>query len=551
MKINVEGFGEFDVGPNNHLGTGGEASVYGLNSNMAAKILKEPAKALSCGLLAKISALQSINHPCIAAPMAKIYGQAGQIIGYAMPLVPGKSTLFNVGNQAWRNANGFTKDDCLIVVEQVQSIIETAHRHKALIVDGNQMNYMVQFPGQGTGARVRTVAIDTDSWAIAGCGPTAISPSIQDPLISGVDFNVGSDYYAFAVVTFQAITGVHPFSGTTTKYAKNAQQQRMKDGFSVFEPDITLNKNVRPFDEIPPLLKEWYKSIFSNKTRVAPPSATDWKKINLVIVPVSIPTIKTTISSGKLQHILLCKLDGDIVQIGVGLLWTSSSLYNISSGAKPVLAKQNAAKSIVRNFDDLVEDTSRKVVYLKGRTYEVKPDGLYELAVYPLLANKRVGVKKVWPVNILSTQVFTDVVYVDNLGTPMFKLATSDGFITGPCKALETCTVLDAVGTDNNIRVLYQNKGSVYKTWLSHDKGAWVIIGSPELTDQTYINLATTPSGVWLEIIEDGLLRYGRDITKPIELKDPSISTDMTLFQGTDGVWYYNQEHEVYKLKLI
>ena len=62
--------------------------------------------------------------------------------------------------------------------------------------------------------------------------------SIRDPLTPKNGFNKLTDWYSYAIVTFQMYIGIHPFKGIHPDYKPKDLELRMKDGASVFDKKV-------------------------------------------------------------------------------------------------------------------------------------------------------------------------------------------------------------------------------------------------------------------------------------------------------------------------
>ena len=238
-------------GPNDHLATGGEGSVYA-RQDRAYKLYLDPAKAQRARLEEKVQRLQRFSHPGIAAPQGVLRNKNGDFLGLSLPRVNGEA-LCKLFTNTWRDAHQFGEAETIAVARGMRAVVDYAHAHQAVLVDSNELNWMVD--GKNP------VAIDVDSWQLPGYPATAIMASIRDPR-SPSSFNDGTDWFAWAVVTFQLWTGVHPFKGTHPDFARGALVERMSAGVSVFDPRVRLPGAVRPVSDIPDALRAWYRDVF-------------------------------------------------------------------------------------------------------------------------------------------------------------------------------------------------------------------------------------------------------------------------------------------------
>jgi hypothetical protein len=243
-----------------HVATGGEGSIY-LKNGKAYKIYLDPAKAIRAGMDDKWKLLAQIKDPNIIMPIDALVNDKQQFIGLVFNEAKGVP-LGSAFSTAWWTREGFTLDKCQAAVKNMRQLMQTAHDYKALMVDCNELNWMIQ----DTNIQV----LDTDSWQIGPHPATAIMPAIADP--HAVKFTENSDWYSWAIVTFQLWTGLHPFRGNHPVHGRD-WAKRMAQNASVFDANVKMPPAVRPIDEIPASLRKWYEMMFSTTQRDAPPTS--------------------------------------------------------------------------------------------------------------------------------------------------------------------------------------------------------------------------------------------------------------------------------------
>lgn len=531
MSVTIDGIGSFTPNQANHLGTGGEASVY-KKDNLAVKILKEPDKARANNLPDKIDLLSHILSPRIAVPRHKVYDNNGLFVGYAMPLVSGEP-VFKIISGDWKKRTGFQHSDAIKVVEEIRLGNVEAHKFGAVIGDGNEMNY-IYVPGN------KVVLIDTDSWKIGKFPVTAVQDLIRDPRSN--DFTEESDWFSMAVVTFQVLTGVHPYKGNLPGYSPQDTLKRMKDRASVFHPNIKLNARVGDFNKIPSALLQWYKEVFDNDLRTPAPSVTETAAAKFA---VKAPTAQE-VTSGKVKLVLLGSFPEDVAEVlPIGIILTRNEAFDLHKSHFPSLGAR--VSGYVRDSTSVLSN-GLNMEYLTGVSLEVSDSGYFEHIKYPTSVTSSRGT--LWNMATLSAKVFKDVIYQDNFGVPYFYQRFGKGFIPGPCKALEGEVVLDAFGAAQNLILVLtrNNKGIVNKTWLKMANGHWTKVATLP-TDEAFLNITKTDK-FWVEIEEDGVLSYGaiNDINRNV-LRGCPVTMDMILFKGPKGV-YCHEGKNIYQINI-
>ena len=184
--------------------------------------------------------------------------------------------------------------------------------------------------------------IDVDGWVLGSLPATvAVMPSIRDWQTKPLSQK--SDWFAWAVVTFQVYTGIHPYKGTLAGYTRAETERRMKDSASVFSPGVRLNAAVRDFTCVPGPLLNWYEATFQKNERTAPPSPFDTGITTPQ--PALILRAVTTGATGALIYEKLLDIPGDPVirtfPCGVALL---RSLHLIEIATKRAIVKATSAQ---------------------------------------------------------------------------------------------------------------------------------------------------------------------------------------------------------------
>lgn len=268
MKVTIEGIGEKTIRKNMFVAEGGEARVF-VSSGVAYKVYKEPGK---CIPEAKIREFSAISDPRIVKPERLIRDAKQQPIGHTMASVPYSLTLCHLFPRSFLTENSVTMDKIHGLVTQLYEVTQHAHDSDCLIVDHNELNTLVSDDVS------RIAAIDVSAWQTKSFPATAIMDSIRDRHVDNHDWSVGSDWFSWAILTFQLWTGQHPYKGRHPNYkgkVADRMNERMRDNVSVNDPLATVPPVCGSFDVIPKALKDYYWSTFDNGTREVPPFPFD------------------------------------------------------------------------------------------------------------------------------------------------------------------------------------------------------------------------------------------------------------------------------------
>lgn len=460
------------LGPAEHLATGGQGRVYA-RADRVYKLYLDPAKAAQARVPDKLAALQALVHPGIAAPEGLLRDRDGQFVGITLPRVRGEA-LCRLFTNTWRDAHRFGIAETTALAQAMRRIVEHAHAHQALMVDANELNWLVD----GT----TPVAIDVDGWQLPGFPGNAVMASIKDPLM-GQCFSTSSDWFAWAVTSFQLWTGIHPYKGSHPGFARGALAERMAAGVSVFDAQVNLPAAARPITDIPPALRAWYEDVFQRGCRSAPPAA--W-----TAAPAPKPIQRTTpagalhaqlkqLAWGNAGGRVLSSLSGclivdslaglklwdaqrrqhcawlspgDIQALLVGqaaLLRTPTgtlACVTLQSGRELQLQTEEAPllrSSVASRATALWQGANRVFALQEGVS-----NGLIELALLSAGGPARLVVDKAWPVNTLSTGFFDRCFVQDCLGTPFIGLLEGQGLLQMKAPSLAGLRVIQALGVD-------------------------------------------------------------------------------------------------------
>lgn len=260
MKVYVKGQPEVTLGKSHFVAEGGEGKVFA-RGKTGYKIYHDPSKAIPLG---KIQALSAITDRDVIKPEDALYeGRRAQHVGHTFRFVRDTWTLCQLFPRAFREREGLEHDATIKLMRRIQEGVEAVHKAGVLLVDLNEMNFLVS----------RDFAtpyfIDVDSYQTPQYPATAIMPSVRDPLVRGLDFTEDSDWFSFAVVSFQLLTGIHPYKGKHPSV--KGLEARMKAGISVFDKDVKVPKVAYGLDVVPDVYKDWYEALFVDGRRLPPP----------------------------------------------------------------------------------------------------------------------------------------------------------------------------------------------------------------------------------------------------------------------------------------
>jgi len=560
------------LGPQDHLATGGEGSVYAQGSTVY-KIYLDPNKAAALRIPEKLAHLKRLQHPGIAAPSGALLDKAGGFVGLEIPRVEGEA-LCRLYTNTWQDANQFGLDQSKAVTLAMRAIMAHAHAHQAVMVDANELNWLVD--------GLSPTAIDVDSWQLPGFKGTAIMPSIRDPL-AVKSFSADSDWYAWAIVTFQLWCGIHPYKGTHPDFARTALAERMAARASVFDPRVRLPAATRPTSDIPLKLRNWYEQVFASDLRTPPPA--DWGSA----APQTAPRLKVTQLGGlnaSLRQERIGNIGGKALRVMDGFVvvktargvqvWDPASkamLSWVSLAQGELLLKGEAA--LVRLGPDGVLITlapgqalqahtdkglagpalptrAHRLWQSGGRAFalvEGVSNGLVEVSPTVLGDRILLTVAAQWPVAALSTQLLRGCFVQDCLGAPFLGVLENKGLQQLPAPALKGLSVIDGLALDTQnvwLTVVRKADGQTVRLRLSADQGQYRV-AEEDVVFVSVLDGARLRSGVGVMRIGETLRVSKGTMSKAVE--PCGLSETARLFSLGDSLGLVD-DSEVSKLSL-
>lgn len=563
--------------PQQHLATGGEGAVY-LQNGAIYKVYLDPSKALKNGVDKKVAILQAMKHPGVAVPTGVLRDKAGQFLGITMPHVTGEP-LCALFTTAGRDRSNFGTPQAIKVVDAMRDITQHAHDHKALMVDANELNWLID--------GVKPVAIDTDSWQVPGYPATAIMPSIRDyQMDRSRGFTEETDWFAWAIVTFQIWTGIHPYKGTHPSFGRGELEARMKAMASVFDAGVRLPGAARDPQQIPARLKDWYAETFATTSRVAPPRATD-----SAIAPAAPRKLKSIhASTGNLRLEKILGLPGAIAATAHGFMvvrglqgaslwdalttppakveampaaWIPELLHErctlVRLGHARLAMHLDASTGLLTAMDlDNGTTTTLKTVGQKlwqahNRVFVLADNddrGLHEIDLARLGDRLVVGQKQRWAVNVLSTRFLRNVCVQDALGVFFVGVATANGFVQGAAPGLKGYRVAEGFAPDEHNVWLTATRirdGESVRLRLALVAGRFEV--QHEIVSNTLaLEAAMTASGIGVLRDDDEILATKGKGSKTVTCR--GLSPDLRLFSMGPAIGAF-EGADLFRLSLV
>ena len=559
MKVWVKGSASpVSLTQRDYVGEGGEGKTHA-RGGIAYKTYHDPGKMLALG---KIQELQAIQDPNVIRPQALLQDRQGKPIGYTMRFIPDAWALCQLFTRPFRDRNNIDHLMMQKLVLKLQAVMRGVHIAGILLVDANEMNFLVAKNFSAV------YGIDADSYQTPHFPTTAIMPSVRDWSITPPHWTEGSDWYAFACVSFQMFTGIHPFKGKHPSIM--GLEERMKANISVFNPDVRVPQVAYDFAVIPQVYRDWYEAVFVNGRRDAPPG-------DFNVVAVVVPTVKVVTGTDLIEVTELGRYKGNITQywtngskrvVLADTLWVDRRQVGIppskpsglafSRGSVPVLADSSTPIPTLHNLQDQTMIPfglkADEVSSHDGRLYMRTGDKLYEVVLTDA-GNKVIATTK-QVANVLpnASHLYPGVIVQNMLGSTFVSLLIQSGASQQVrVKELDEYRVLDAKFDSGVLMVMGEKKGQFDRLVFRFDE-TFTTYDVREVEDiqPTGLNFIVLDSGVAVCINEDDKLelfsrRKGSNKIKEIE--DPTISGDMQL--GKEGnVVLFSRGDRLYRMRM-
>jgi hypothetical protein len=551
-RLILENYGEITIRPEDHKATGGEGSIFRCN-NVVVKIYLDPQKMEKDDMPEKIRQLSFFKHPFVVAPRGLAFNLSKEPIGYYMQFVEGIALPLVFTNTFWRE-QGFTFEKALLLVEKMRDVVFFAHKRGAILRDPNELNWLVVWDKNGN---PEPRIIDVDSWSIGKWQGNVVMNSVRDWHTKGC--RKESDWFAWGTVTFQILTGIHPYKGTLPGFKRGDLEKRMKANASVFSKGIRLVRAVRDFSNIPGPLLDWYVDTFQQGKRIAPPSPLEKGKKTTVTKQVIRKEEGEALVFEKIFN-----LSGDSVvyvfPCGV-VLFKSKKLVDLKT--KTVIGKAQTRSCNVISVDGgwiLAEKVNQKlsfsfisesnfsvtqlqfeiesntVISANNRLFVVTERGLTEVKIY-MIGKPILSLGEAWGVMPNETTWFDGVGIQDAMGAMYLvvpfgeeacahiRMRELDGMKPVLAKAghrFATIVAVNKSGLYQKMELSFDENYRTYELWQGG-------------TDVLDLNVAILPTRVCATIVSDGELHLFSPSGKK-KVVDKRITTDSSLFAWEDTV---------------
>lgn len=553
MKITVNSR-EVNLTQKDFLASGGQGSVY-TKSGIAYKIYHDPKTMIPTG---KIQELSVLNQPFVLRPLDVIY-QNNKPVGYTMKHLTDGYPLCQMFTQAYKKRNNIDGKIVLNLVQLLQEGVKFVHSKDIIIVDLNEFNFLV------TNDNNNVYFLDVDNYQTKMYPAQALMESVRDR--HSKTFNKETDWFSFGIVSFQMFVGIHPFKGKydKTNHLTDAEARldyRMLNNISVLHPDVRVPSATLPFQSIPSGYLEWFKAVFEQGKRIAPPDSAQ-----AVVTLVQAVKVVKSFNFNVVEYL---KFDSDIVSVYNNYIITQDSTYKKNQKLIDRKAHVVYNGTLDTTFSVFLKDgrvecqdlekrsavninlNGEKIFRVDNNLYVKDEDNIYLLTfmktgnfvnVLPKLVNK------VLP---NSAKVFEGLVVDNILGRNFALVIDGTRSLKIPLPYLDSGKLVNAKYQNKVLMVVYSENGNYKKAIHKLDNNFNYDTRTLDVNSGD-INFTVLDNGVVLHFLEDDeleLFQNKKDSTMSKTFKDNNItSSDLLFSKGTQAM--FARGKELYKFTML
>lgn len=557
-KININGK-IISLSNKDFLAQGGEGSVY-IKNKIAYKVYNDPKKMISTDKIRELSCLKNDN---IIKPEEVFYIN-NNVSGYTMKYISDSVSLCRIFTKSFKDKNNITSEISFKLIKNMQDTVSYIHKNGVLIVDLNEMNFLVDSFFNNV------YFIDVDSYQTKSYPATALMESVRDRHSKNGVFSKDTDWFSFAIVSFQLFVGIHPYKGKHPTF--HGFEERMVNNISVFNKDVKIPKCCCSFDIIPSVWKDWYKAVFENGLRCSPPKDGIIQNIGATIISTISGSdnfivsewfeckwdiINCELNNGKIYNVCTngININGKLnLEYSSDLPFCKSNICFYKSFSYSAYIKDGLLNlyclTLYKNINISDINVSELMTY-NGRLYAKQVDKLLEIEFFGSERNPIVTVKIVSNIMENSTQIFSGVAIQSVLGSYyvsvfpessmcyQYHLVDLDGYKIVNAKYENG--ILIVIGFNNGVydRFVY----SIYKNNL--------VLRIVRDLQSSGINFTVLDNGICILIndLDDVEIFSVKNINKVKCIQDNIIHSGMKLFHDGNSVLFTNNK-KLFNLKM-
>lgn len=565
MNIYDDSGQKISLTQNEYVTKGGEGKIYRVGDTIF-KIYEDVVKMSKMVPKAKIKELQILDDPRISKPKSIIYNEKKEYIGFTMDAINNSVPLIKLFTNTYRDNCHIENDIIIELTENIKNINQFVHSKKCLIVDGNELNYLVKQNNYKVPYLIDLNSIQTPNYPA-----TAIMRSIRDWTTD--KFTEMTDWFSFAIITFQLFIGIHPFRGNHPNYPKNDFENRIRDKVSVLNSKVTIPDAARDFSLIPTSYMDWYFNLFEKGKRIPPPAGPG----DLVTVQIKVKLIQST-NSFEIKSLFEIKEKILYHNPAIEVTRTKDKIYlgkldyKVSSGVEvlftpieniPVFVKINNGIVEFKTIKDgiTIQETQiagNEMMIVDNHLFIKNEKNLLEFD-FKVISNKIFPTIKVtWTIERLSSILYSNVIYQNVLGKaflciPQPNISGRSAFYVKAIPELNDYKVIEAKYQNKICMLIVYNNNEYHRATLIFDDTfanySFKIISG---IDYSSLNFIVLDNGLCIIITEDNAVEMFMNKIDKASIKrieDPSVSNDMRLCKDGNIVKFY-KDNKVYSLKM-
>lgn len=558
-RFELEHHGSVTVGPGDHIATGGEGVVY-RSGQFVLKLYHDPATIAARHLPDRLRLLAPLTHSGIAKPLGLVLNSSRTPVGIYQAFVEGEPLPRVATNDFWKRT-GLSWSGVTHAVADMHDIQVDAHTHGAVMVDGNEQNWLFSV---GDISAPKAHIIDVDGWSVGPYRAQAIMPSIVDHHTR--EHTERSDWFSWAVVSFTLFTGLHPYKGTLAGYKPNELVRRMQENKSVFSPGVRVNRAVRDWSNIPGPLLSWYESVFEHGERSPAPHPS---KTGAVVPGVArVLRVSAHAGTGLVHDRIFFDSNLPIASVfpcGIALAETGA-LIELASGRHVGRVASRDAEVIALSGYWLVAErrggayrfmiinmvshqavalsppsTVTRVLRANERLFAVDNQGLIELTVHTGLSRPLLSWGQRWGVLVPATTWHQGVGVEDALGAMHVVVP----FGAGACAHVRVPeldgrrVVAGIAGERIVVLTIQEPSGEYVELMLAFDEQYRTYQVSRQVVATPDLTAVVLPTRVVASIRNDGELTITVPSSQTAKtVRDSAVTTDLLLFRWNERVLY-------------
>lgn len=542
-----------------YIAQGGQGVIY-VKGNAVFKIYHEVDKLIPEDKINELQVMSDLNNVII--PSQSIYDTKNKRIGFCMRFVDDTEFLCKLFVSNFKNANNVSPQMIVDIVKVMQQTLIDIHTRGIVVGDYNEMNFL-------TDSKFKIpYFIDVDSYQTPSYKCNAIMESVRDRTLPLGEFNEYSDWFSWAIVSFQLYTGIHPYKGKHPDYKMNELGKRMDDRVSIFHKDVSVPKFVN-MSGIPKVHLDWFKGVFVDGDRSIPPFSDG--VINYSVIKNIFVDDKSDIISELLETYTDDILDV-VYRNGLYIVLTKKGLYyggklevdfsSETNNGRIIHTKTNELLLSIQVGDDVhIYDDKKNLIDkigLDGGKCKVFNNCVYVASKAGLVQYSfdRIGKIKIIPsvmstISYRSAKIYDGVVLDDIIGKHTAIIPYEyDKCVNVKLPELDNKRIIDAKRIDKWLFVIYEEKGKMnFASFMFDERFTSYECRIDPDVDFRNINATVKDNGMIVINKDDGVLELFFDFKRGSKvLKNTSVQNDFKLYDGNSTCFVNG--NELYSIRM-